>query len=38
MKEFLYYARIFVEICIDDEMSDEILFENEWGRIKYYKV
>lgn len=38
MKELLYYVRILIEILIDEELSETIIFENEWGFIKYYAV
>lgn len=29
MKDLLYYVRIFIEVCIDDDLFDKIFFENE---------
>lgn len=31
MRELLHYARIFIEVSIEDELPEIISFENEWG-------
>lgn len=31
MRDLLHYARILVEVSIDDDLLESISFENEWG-------
>lgn len=38
MKELLHYARILVEVSIDEELPETISFENEWEGIQHYEV
>lgn len=38
MKEFFYYVRILIEVFIEEDFSDEVIFENEWGGIVYYDI
>lgn len=35
MKELLSYARVLIEMSIDEEFLEYISFENEWGAIDY---
>lgn len=38
IRELLHYARILIEVDIEDELTDTISFENEWGGIQHYLV
>lgn len=38
MRELLHCAHILVDVSIDDNLPDEISFENEWGGIMHYQV
>lgn len=38
MKELLSYARILVDVSIDEEIPEIISFETEWGEIGHIQV
>lgn len=38
MKDLLSYVCVFVEMFIDDELSEVVSFENEWGIINYIMI
>lgn len=38
MKDLLHYARILIEVSIEDDIPETIGFKNEWGGIQHYEV